>query len=115
MFRRHAYRSSLVVALALLAAAAAVPSSDLGAQRPRFFSDDPLLRDPETQDASKVAGRDIGLTPDLLQNLFSKPGEAAVHRRGHARPADDRRPGARKVDRHSRQGGRRGAGVHRPG
>jgi hypothetical protein len=54
-----------------------VPSTDLGAQRPRFFADDPLLRDPETQDASKVEEWEIGLTPDLLQNLFSKPGDPA--------------------------------------
>ncbi len=79
MFRRHVYRSSLVIALALLTAAAVVPSSDLGAQRPRFFSDDPLPRDPETQDASKVAEWDIGLTPDLLHNLFGKPGDRAVN------------------------------------
>ena len=77
MFRQHVYRSSLVVALALLTAAAVVPSSDLGAQRPRFFSDDPLQRDPETQDASKVEEWEIGLTPDLLHNLFGKPGDRA--------------------------------------
>ena len=77
MFRQHVYRSSLVAALALLTAAAVVPSSDLGAQRPRFFSDDPLPRDPETQDASKVEEWDIGLTPDLLHNLFGKPGDRA--------------------------------------
>ena len=77
MFRQHVYRSSLVVALALLTAAGVAPSSDLGAQRPRFFSDDPLLRDPETQDASKVEEWEIGLTPDLLQNLFGKPGDRA--------------------------------------
>ena len=52
-----------------------MPSSDLGAQRPRFFSDDPLLREPETQDASKVEEWEIGLTPDLLHNLFGKPGD----------------------------------------
>ena len=79
MFRQHVYRSSLVAALALLAAAAVVPSSDLGAQRPRFFSDDPLQREPETQDASKVEAWDIGLTPDLLHNLFGKPGDRAAN------------------------------------
>jgi len=77
MFRQHVYRSSVVVALALLTAAAVVTSSDLGAQRQRFFSDDPLLRDPETQDASKVEEWEIGLTPDLLLNLFSQPGDRA--------------------------------------
>jgi hypothetical protein len=74
MFRQHVHRSPFVLALALLAAAA-LPSSDPGAQRPRFFSDDPLLRETETQDASKVQGWEIGLTPDLLQNLFGKPGD----------------------------------------
>jgi hypothetical protein len=75
MSRQHLYRSSLVAALALLTAAAVVPSADLGAQRPRFFSDDPLQRDPETQDAAKVEAWEIGLTPDLLNNLFGKPGD----------------------------------------
>jgi len=75
MSRQHLYRSALVAALALLTAAAVVPSADLGAQRPRFFSDDPLQRDPETQDAAKVEAWEIGLTPDLLYNLFGKPGD----------------------------------------
>ena len=75
MFRQRVLRSSFVVALALLTAAGVAPTSDLGAQRPRFFSDDPLPRDPETQDASKVEEWEIGLTPDLLQNLFSKEGD----------------------------------------
>ena len=77
MFRQRVLRSSFVVALALLTAAGVAPTSDLGAQRPRFFSDDPLPRDPETQDASKVEEWEIGLTPDLLQNLFAKPGDPA--------------------------------------
>jgi len=77
MFRQRVLRTSFVVALALLTAAGVAPTSDLGAQRPRFFSDDPLPRDPETQDASKVEEWEIGLTPDLLQNLFAKPGDPA--------------------------------------
>ncbi len=75
MFRQHAYRSALAAALALLTAAAVVPLSDIGAQRPRFLSDDPISREPETQDAAKVEAWDIGLTPDLLHNLFGKPGD----------------------------------------
>ena len=77
MFRQRVLRSSFFGALALLTAAGVAPTSDLGAQRPRFFSDDPLPRDPETQDASKVEEWEIGLTPDLLQNLFAKPGDPA--------------------------------------
>jgi hypothetical protein len=83
MFRHHVYRSALAAALALLAGAAVVPSSELGAQRPRFFSDDPIQREPETQDASKVEAWDIGLTPDLLHNLFGQPGDRAVNVRAH--------------------------------
>ena len=75
MFRQHVHRAHVVLALALLTAAAVVPSSGVDAQRPRFFSDDPLVREPETQDASKVAESEIGLTPDLLQNLFSEEGD----------------------------------------
>ena len=75
MFRKHAQRAAVFLALTLLLAAAVVPPSGLGAQRPRFFADDPLQREPETQDASKVQEWEIPLTPDLLQNLFGKPGD----------------------------------------
>ena len=42
---------------------------------PRFFHDDPLTREPETQDASKVEPWDIDLAIDLATNLFSRPGD----------------------------------------
>jgi hypothetical protein len=41
----------------------------------KFYPDDPLVREPETQDASKVAEWDIILTYDLLQNLLATPGD----------------------------------------
>jgi hypothetical protein len=44
---------------------------------PRFFADDPLRREPESQDASKVAEWDIDLSIDILTNLFGKPGDDA--------------------------------------
>ena len=47
----------------------------LSAQRVTFYPDDPLTREPETQDASKVQAWDIGLTPDLLLNLFTTVGD----------------------------------------
>jgi hypothetical protein len=43
--------------------------------RPRFYSDDPIAREPETQDASKAQEWEIGLIADLTLNLFSKPGD----------------------------------------
>jgi hypothetical protein len=61
--------------MALIAITVLAASSSPRAQRPRFLSDDPLRREPETQDASKVQEWEIGLTPDLLQNLFGRPGD----------------------------------------
>jgi hypothetical protein len=49
------------------------------AQGPKFRSDDPLAREPETQDASKVQEWEIGLTSDLVYNLFAKPGDQTVN------------------------------------
>jgi len=63
-------------AAALAAGAAALMvAAALQAQGPKFFRDDPLQREPETQDASKTADWDIPLTPDLLENMFTTPGE----------------------------------------
>ena len=47
------------------------------AAAPRFLSDDPLTREPETQDASGVEDREIDLTIDLAINMFGKPGDGA--------------------------------------
>jgi hypothetical protein len=47
---------------------------------PRFYDDDPIARVPETQDASRVAARDISLTLDAIVNLFARPGQSTVGR-----------------------------------
>jgi hypothetical protein len=65
----------LIASLAVAAALAAAPA----AQGPKFRSDDPLAREPETQDASKVQEWEIGLTSDLVYNLFAKPGDQTVN------------------------------------
>ncbi len=59
---------TVVAAVVLIAAATA-------AQGPRFYNDDPLTREPETQDASKVTAWDIDLFVDLTINLFGRPGD----------------------------------------
>ena len=59
------------VVMAVLAAAW------LGGAGPRFLPDDPLAVEPETQDASKAAPRDIDLIWDLAENLFTRPGDPA--------------------------------------
>jgi hypothetical protein len=70
-------RSTLSWCLAalLLAAAAAGPLRAAGG---RFRSDDPLTREPETQDASRVAEWKIDLFVDLATNLFGRPGDPAT-------------------------------------
>jgi len=49
----------------------------------KFRSDDPLTREPETQDASRAQEWDIDLFVDLAINLFGMPGdnETGVHAR----------------------------------
>ena len=42
---------------------------------PKFYDDDPIAREPETQDASAAAPYDIHLTTSLLVNLFAPPGD----------------------------------------
>jgi hypothetical protein len=74
---RPQHRRSALGALALVVVTVFAASSSPRAQRPRFLADDPLKREPETQDASKVQEWEIGLTPDLLQNLFGRPGDPA--------------------------------------
>jgi hypothetical protein len=67
-----------VVSIALLSI-----SPILQGQRPKFFPDDPLQREPETQDASKVQEWEIGLSADLLLNLFGRPGDPRTNQRAH--------------------------------
>jgi hypothetical protein len=54
----------------LLIAESSTSSSTL-----RFYDDDPLPRDPETQDASRAEAWDIDLFYDLALNLFGRPGD----------------------------------------
>ncbi len=43
----------------------------------KFLSDDPLSREPDTQDAAGVKEWEIDLAIDLAMNLFGRPGDAA--------------------------------------
>ena len=42
---------------------------------PKFYSDDPLWEEPDTQDASGAEEYEINLTYDLAENLFYRPGD----------------------------------------
>lgn len=49
------------------------------AEQPKFYSDDPLSKERDTQDASGAKPVEIDLVYDLAENLFSKPGDKTVN------------------------------------
>jgi len=61
-----------LVTSALVGALLTTPHAATG---PKFLRDDPLGREPETQDASKAQEWTIDLFIDLTTNLFGKPGD----------------------------------------
>jgi hypothetical protein len=65
----------LPCAVLSIAAASLLASATPRGASVRFYSDDPLTREPETQDASGVQPWDIHLYWDLLENTFGKPGD----------------------------------------
>ena len=64
----------LLVGVALCGLLAVGPALLAGAER-RFFDDDPLAREPDTQDASKVQAWDVDLTVDFAIHVFGHPGD----------------------------------------
>lgn len=64
-----------VLAAFITASLTAGAAAGLAGNGRKFYDDDPLLREPETQDASKVVERDLVLTYDLVENLFGHPGD----------------------------------------
>ena len=71
-------RSMTRAALAGLAVAVALAAASPGrAAGPKFYPDDPVARDPETQDASGVAERDASQLYDALANSLLDPGDEA--------------------------------------
>jgi len=64
----------IVSTLLALTAAFALQTAGSRGATPKFYSDDPLQREPETQDASKVQEWEIDLFWDLAENLFGNPG-----------------------------------------
>jgi hypothetical protein len=56
---------------------------------PKFYDDDPLAVEPETQDASRVQPWKIDLFYDLLLNQFGRPGEPAGPRAKNINTIDE--------------------------
>jgi hypothetical protein len=50
-------------------------------QRPRFYTDDPITRVAETQDASSARPKSVNLIYDEASNLFGNPGDPDMNRR----------------------------------
>jgi hypothetical protein len=59
------------------------------AAAPRFYSDDPLWRDPESQDASRAQAVDVSDQYDLIENSFLGAGEQADQRAANTNTVDE--------------------------
>jgi hypothetical protein len=66
----------IVSALSTIACVFALHASTPRGATMRFYGDDPLQREPETQDASRVQEWEIDLVWDLAENLFGNPGDS---------------------------------------
>jgi hypothetical protein len=51
----------------------AADAEDLQSSTPRFYDDDPILQDVDSQDASGVQARTINLFHDYVRSLFATP------------------------------------------
>lgn len=65
------------VALAIVA----VLTVGVSAQKPRFYRDDPIWREPLTQDVKNASRYEPDLTYQTLENLFWTPGEKELNQR----------------------------------
>jgi hypothetical protein len=61
----------------------------LGTVERKFFDDDPIAVEPESQDASRVEAWKVDLLYDLMRNQFSRPGEPAGGRAQNINTIDE--------------------------
>jgi hypothetical protein len=85
------FRASRVAhALAAMCAGFLVVAAPLSSATPKFYADDPLSREIETQDASGAQEFEVDLIFDLALNLFSRPGDSAENvRAGNINTIDE--------------------------
>ena len=81
---RHLGRAALTLTAALWLAAI-----DAGGTGPKFYPDDPIWRDPETQDASGAQGLDVSDAYDLLESSFLGAGERVDQRAVNLNSVDE--------------------------
>src|SRR5215470_13984732 len=70
----RASRAHRVGLMILSAASIALFSTTASTQRPRFLADDPIAREPQSQDAAKAAPYDQSEMYELARNLFVTSG-----------------------------------------
>jgi hypothetical protein len=76
MLTKQHLAAALIVTAALAAGGRVVSTST-----PRFYPDDPIAREPESQDASQAARSDMGDLYEMANNLFANPGYQPSGRR----------------------------------
>jgi hypothetical protein len=67
--------------VAIAAIVIAISSLTLGAQTRRFFPDDPIWREPMTQDVKNAARYEPDLAYQTIENLFWRPGDKVLGQR----------------------------------
>jgi hypothetical protein len=70
-------RSTIVATLFGITAMSFVTTAIVSTQRPHFYPDDPIAREPESQDASKAQPNEIEQMYEQVYNLFIEPGRKA--------------------------------------
>jgi hypothetical protein len=68
------FRIRVAAAVGLLTAVVALTATVSTQQGPRFYADDPIAREPESQDASKATPFDINTLYEISYNLFVTSG-----------------------------------------
>ena len=56
--------------LVVIVAGVGIAASSVSTKAPRFYKDDPLAREPESQDASKAVNHELGSLYEMTYNLF---------------------------------------------
>jgi hypothetical protein len=89
--RRHTCSLAFLAALGCLAAALALSEAPTGAASngPRFYPDDPIGHDPETQDASGVERTRVSGSYDLVESSFLDAGDKETKRAVNVNTIDE--------------------------
>jgi hypothetical protein len=77
-FMSRAHKAGLLI---LLVAALGISASGVSTKSPHFYPDDPIAREPESQDASHAQPYEIGSLYEMTNNLFVTSGYKPTGRR----------------------------------